>query len=102
RRHTSVSRAWSSDVCSSDLMIRCLLRRPPADIDPGHWQTLQATVPWVAALDEARGERLRQLSARFLHDKTITPVAGLVLDDVARSEERRVGKRGSRRHTSTA
>jgi len=38
-------------------------------------------LPWVAALDPQRRERLRPLAARFLHEKTITPLSGLQLDD---------------------
>ena len=41
-------------------------------------------MPWLGALDDARDARLRTLSARFLHEKTITPVAALVLDDAQR------------------
>ncbi len=37
-------------------------------------------MPWVGALDPTRSDRLQQLAARFLHSKTITPVAGLELD----------------------
>ncbi len=37
-------------------------------------------MPWVGALDPTRSDRLQQLAARFLHSKTITPVAGLQLD----------------------
>ncbi len=37
-------------------------------------------MPWVGALDPTRSDRLQQLTARFLHSKTITPVAGLQLD----------------------
>lgn len=61
-------------------MIRRLFRRPPADIDDDTWQAVHATVPWVAALDEARLLRLRDLSARFLRDKAITPLGDLTLD----------------------
>ena len=61
-------------------MIRRLFRRPPADVDQAIWQTVQADVPWVAALDAARRDRLRTLAAQFLHDKTITPLGGLALD----------------------
>lgn len=56
-------------------------RRTAPDIDPDLWQTTRNRVPWVAALDHARDTRLQTLAARFLHDKTITPVAGLALDD---------------------
>lgn len=41
-------------------------------------------VPWVAALDAERGARLQALSARFLHEKVITPVGALALDDARR------------------
>jgi Mlc titration factor MtfA (ptsG expression regulator) len=36
-------------------------------------------------LEPQRRERLRQLAARFLHEKTITPLAGLQLDPVQRT-----------------
>ena len=66
-------------------MIRRLFRRPPADVDPATWQQVQATVPWVAALDGGRDTRLRALAARFLRDKTITPLGGLELDSTGRT-----------------
>ncbi|WP_449280032.1 M90 family metallopeptidase [Luteimonas changyuni] len=66
-------------------MIRRLFRRPPADIDRRSWQDVRERVPWVAALDDSRSERLRALAARFLHEKTITPLGGLELDQVART-----------------
>ena len=62
-------------------MIRRLFRRQPADIDPLLWQRVAGDVRWIAALDDARATRLRLLAARLLHEKTITPVAGLALDD---------------------
>ncbi|MEO6169769.1 MAG: M90 family metallopeptidase [Lysobacter sp.] len=55
-------------------------RRPPAPIDPALWRSVRNAVPWVGALDPARDDRLQQLTTRFLHGKTITPVAGLELD----------------------
>lgn len=55
-------------------------RRPAPGIDPDLWRTARTRVPWVTALDHARDARLQALAARFLHEKTITPVAGLVLD----------------------
>ena len=45
---------------------------------------MRSVVPWVTALDEARDARLRDLSARFLHEKTISPVGGLTLDAAQR------------------
>jgi MtfA peptidase len=49
-------------------------------IDPQRWQWLLASAPWFSALDDVRSTRLRELSARFLQQKTITPLAGLELD----------------------
>lgn len=42
-------------------------------------------MPWAAALDEPRAARLAQLSARFLHEKTITPIGELTLDERQRA-----------------
>jgi len=41
-------------------------------------------VPWLRALDTQRDARLRELAARFLHEKTITPIGELTLDDEQR------------------
>lgn len=61
------------------------LRRAPATLDPVLWSACRARVPWVAALDDARAARLSALAARFLHEKTITPLDDLALDDVDRA-----------------
>lgn len=45
---------------------------------------MRSTVPWVMALDDARDARLRDLASRFLHEKTISPVGGLTLDQAQR------------------
>jgi len=45
---------------------------------------VHARVPWVRALDPVRDARLRELTARFLHEKTITPIGELALDDTQR------------------
>lgn len=61
-----------------------LLRRlwpghvPPIESDL--WRATRAALPWLSALDNARDARLRDLAARFLQQKTITPVGGLQLD----------------------
>lgn len=55
------------------------LRRTP-EIDPGLWRETRAAVPWLQALDDARGARLAALTARFLREKTISPVGELTLD----------------------
>jgi MtfA peptidase len=52
----------------------------PDSIDAAQWQRVRAAVPWVDRLDRDRDDRLRALTAQFLHRKTITPVDGLSLD----------------------
>ncbi len=66
-------------------MIRRLFRRTPPDVAPATWQAVIDRVPWVAALDHGRRERLRRLCARFLRDKEITPLGGLALGEVERA-----------------
>ncbi|MGH8075813.1 MAG: zinc-dependent peptidase [Lysobacter sp.] len=51
---------------------------PPIDSDL--WRATRAALPWLSALDEARDARLRDLAARFLQQKAITPVGDLQLD----------------------
>jgi hypothetical protein len=53
-------------------------------LDPDLWHASIAGVPWAAALDDARHARLRTLAARFLHEKAITPIGELALDDIRR------------------
>lgn len=60
------------------------LQRAPASIPDDVWHGARALVPWLRALEAAREARLRELTARFLHEKTITPIGELVLDDVQR------------------
>ncbi len=43
-----------------------------------------ALLPWAAKLDADRQARLQALAARFLQQKTITPLDGLVLDSQQR------------------
>jgi Mlc titration factor MtfA (ptsG expression regulator) len=57
------------------------LRRTPREIDPTLWDTTCHRAAWLQQLDADRRERLRALAARFLHEKTISPAAGLQLDD---------------------
>ncbi|MEL1262829.1 M90 family metallopeptidase [Pseudoxanthomonas putridarboris] len=61
-------------------------RRPAPFIEDALWQPVRTRTPWVAGLDDARAESLRGLAARFLHQKSITPVAGLQLDDAQRAQ----------------
>ena len=62
------------------------LRRPSPSIEDSLWQRVRADTPWVSALDDTRAERLRALTTRFLHQKTITPLAGLSLDEAQRAQ----------------
>jgi MtfA peptidase len=69
--------------------VHALIRRlfagsPPSPPDPALWAAVRARVRWVAALDPERDARLQVLAARFLRDKTITPIGELKLDDAAR------------------
>ena len=57
------------------------LRRTPRPIDPQLWLAARTALPWLQALDGERDAALAALSARFLARKTITPLAGLALDD---------------------
>ena len=60
--------------------------RPAPRIDPRLWSGARKATPWIAALDAGRDARLQSLAARLLHDKAITPVAGLTLDDAERTQ----------------
>lgn len=62
--------------------MRALLQRfrRPQPIPAATWSAVAAAVPWVPALAVPDQEALARLAARFLHEKTITPLAGLVLD----------------------
>ncbi|WP_111267938.1 M90 family metallopeptidase [Marilutibacter maris] len=60
------------------------LRRTPPPIPDDIWNSVRADTPWLCRLDEVRAGRLATLSARFLHEKAITPVGELTLDAPAR------------------
>ena len=53
----------------------------PADIDPAHLRQARAGLPWLRGLGAQREARLHGLATEFLHEKTITPLAGLRLED---------------------
>jgi len=55
------------------------LRPAPQPIDPQAWQRTCARAAWLRGLDAPRRDTLRELSARFLHQKTITPIGELQL-----------------------
>lgn len=56
------------------------IRGGPAPVPDVPWQAAVERLPWVAALPAQRQATLADLAARFLHEKTITPVDGLTLD----------------------
>lgn len=56
------------------------LRRTPEPIDRSVWRDTRAALPWLQALDPERDARLQALAARFLREKTITPIGDLRLD----------------------
>src|SRR5690606_39761257 len=96
--HTSCSRDWSSDVCSSDLKLE-QLRSAEAQPEP---QPEPGAALWVSVTGPRRG--VRRIGREF----TAEPVTLSVTEDeldalkadhrltIARSEERRVGKEGCR------
>nr|WP_255595477.1 M90 family metallopeptidase [Lysobacter sp. BMK333-48F3] len=49
------------------------------------WRDTVAALPWAQALDPARQQRLGELAARFLHEKTISPIGELSLDESQRA-----------------
>lgn len=55
-------------------------------IDADLWREVRGATPWLESLDPDRDRTLQALSARFLHEKTITPLAGLSLDAAARTQ----------------
>ncbi|TWT18730.1 zinc-dependent peptidase [Luteimonas marina] len=59
--------------------------RAPDPIDDDTWQYVCSRVRWIAALDEARAQRLRALATAFLQRKTVTPIAPLELDPARRT-----------------
>ena len=66
-------------------LLQRLFRRGPDRPDPALWQRMRARVRWVSALDTERDARLQSLVVRFLHEKTISPVGGLALDETQRT-----------------
>src|SRR5690606_39710543 len=81
RRHTRFSRDWSSDVCSSDLIVT------------PNKKANSASMEYTESLRAAR----RQGGSHYLYEGTVgagLPVIQTVRDlrETGRSEERRVGK----------
>src|SRR5206468_10195835 len=92
RRHTRSDRDWSSDVCSSDLGLVCVL----IGKDPFTGEVVERTVDnivkgFFSLLDggEAQYEELKKSGAI---DRIVAKVEAAVTE-LNRSEERRVGKK---------
>ena len=62
------------------------LKRPPPSLDALAWRDTRRSVRLLHALSAEDETRLQSLSAVFLHEKTITPLAGLALDDAQRMQ----------------
>lgn len=62
------------------------LNRQPRSVDSEIWAEARRSVPLLHGLDAAGDAILQSLVARFLHDKTITPLADLTLDATARTQ----------------
>src|SRR3546814_6487008 len=72
---------WSSDVCSSDLMVRCA-RRERALMDPG-----------LDRFEVGRGKDAVELGDRAAAVEAVPGIdEPVMLAEIGRSEERRVGK----------
>lgn len=67
------------------LIRRLLAGNPPPLPDPSVWNAVRRRVRWIAALDAVRDTRLQALVARFLRDKTITPIGNQALDATQRT-----------------
>jgi MtfA peptidase len=67
------------------LIRRLLAGNPPALPDPATWEAVRRRVRWIGVLDDQRDARLQALAARFLRDKTITPVGEHALDAIQRT-----------------
>ena len=57
------------------------LRRGPAPIDPATWRDACAGLPWLRDLGHEDDATLAALAARFLGEKTITPLGDLALSE---------------------
>lgn len=50
-------------------------------VDPVVWRDARSALPWLQGLDDGRDARLKSLCTRFLHEKSITPIGALRLDE---------------------
>src|SRR5690606_39335784 len=92
RRHTSFSRDWSSDVCSSDLGLNATLR--DYQLQGLRWLARMTSLGLGACLADDMGlGKTVTLIALHLHRGTGPTL--VVCPASLRSEERRVGKEGT-------
>src|SRR5207248_6370712 len=94
RRHTRSYGDWSSDVCSSDLLIRAAGQFSKTDLRPGHkLPRLRGHLDLLTLFDE---ERHADFQAGFELSGFGHAAAGGIAAHarLRRSEERRVGKGG--------
>src|SRR5690606_40318974 len=85
RRHTSFSRDWSSDVCSSDLL------RPVVDFSEQSL-SLFAGALYTAAEKQLAESRHLVIEKKSQEVKKQDEESRLIVQSEDRSEERRVGK----------
>lgn len=71
------------DVPLIQPLLRWLRGQPPPIDDPSWHRAVQA-LPWVRGLDRGQQQTLQTLAARFVQQKTITALGGLVLHDIDR------------------
>src|SRR5690606_40802283 len=90
RRHTRFSRDWSSDVCSSDLIVAYLLAN---DADPFCWR-LMSLVGVIPSIVLFVGMFFLPETPRWLISKGYEKKGKRILEkfEDPRSEERRVGR----------
>src|SRR5690606_40005983 len=96
RRHTSFSRDWSSDVCSSDLARG--IDGTDAQIAEAYamwWSDELYAAGWMSVGDTAPPSFVGWVEREWLAPASGEPSGA----DAARSEERRVGKEGRARRS---
>src|SRR5699024_12143102 len=94
RRHTRSKRDWSSDVCSSDLVLKGL---EVARADKVIGNSLEAFITITPKYEQTKAVLE---SIPFCHQLLIVSDADVTEEAHARSEERRVGKESRTRRAA--